>query len=304
MRAPAAPWPAASAVLVCAAIATVLILRRRHRRPAGATSYAAFTPVVLSERHVLTATVRLFVFRVPGRLALPTGKHVQLAFIDGATGKTVQRSYTPTETSVPGRFDVVMKVYAGGAMGTHLDQLRPGSTVLMRAPVGRLAYKPGRFVMGSRVVPCRFVLMIAGGTGITPMVQIIKAVLRNSGQDRTQLLLIFASSTPDDVLLYHDLVALAEANQRQFSLVLTVSRPDDFWGRGAPPCVVHAAGRVSQALVEAHMPAFLGQRPFPEWAVAGYCGPPAFEQCAKGILERMGFSAGGGHGGTVNLFRW
>lgn len=48
--------------------------------------------------------------------------------------------------------------------------------------------------------------MIAGGTGITPMLQIIRAVLRNK-DDKTVMWLIFANQTEEDILLREELEA-------------------------------------------------------------------------------------------------
>ena len=42
--------------------------------------------------------------------------------------------------------------------------------------------------------------MIAGGTGITPMLQIIRAALKNP-LDRTKLSLIYANVNVEDILL-------------------------------------------------------------------------------------------------------
>ncbi|PSR84488.1 NADH-cytochrome b5 reductase-like protein, partial [Actinidia chinensis var. chinensis] len=47
---------------------------------------------------------------------------------------------------------------------------------------------------------------IAGGTGITPMLQVIDAIIRNS-DDNTQVL--YANVSPDDILLKHKLDMLA-----------------------------------------------------------------------------------------------
>ena len=51
--------------------------------------------------------------------------------------------------------------------------------------------------------------MIAGGTGITPMYQVIKAVLKQA-DDETQLALLYANQSPDDILLFEELQSLAE----------------------------------------------------------------------------------------------
>lgn len=56
----------------------------------------------LLERHVLSPSVRLFVFEVPGAtLNLPTGKHVQLAFTrpDGHQVSRIIRSHRHSECS-------------------------------------------------------------------------------------------------------------------------------------------------------------------------------------------------------------
>ncbi len=64
---------------------------------------------------------------------------------------------------------------------------------------------------------CKALGMIAGGTGITPMLQIIKAVLKNP-EDKTQLSLIFANVNLDDILLKSELDELAEKYASQFKV--------------------------------------------------------------------------------------
>ena len=49
--------------------------------------------------------------------------------------------------------------------------------------------------------------MIAGGTGITPMLQVIRAILKNP-RDTTKLYLIFANQTEEDILLRQELESL------------------------------------------------------------------------------------------------
>lgn len=291
---------AAAAALVAAGGAAYL--HRRRRALQAPLSAHAFKRFKLVERHELGPQVRLLVFEVPfgKRLELPTGKHVQIAFYEN--GEQVLRSYTPTEASVPGRFDLLMKVYPNGKMGGYLDRLKVGECALVRGPTGRVSYSPGKFSVGQRVVRCAHILMLAGGTGITPMAQIVKEVLRNAGRDKTSLTLIFASSTPADVLLYHELAGFAEKHPKQLKLVLTVSQPTAEWAAkaragGSPHA--YETGRISKEMLLKHSPQFVQQRPFPDWTVAGYCGPPAFEACAKALLESIGYSGLG-----VNLFRW
>ena len=65
--------------------------------------------------------------------------------------------------------------------------------------------------------------MIAGGTGITPMYQVIQAVLKGSraGRDATRLSLLYANVSPDDILLRDELDALAAAHPDSFKVWYT-----------------------------------------------------------------------------------
>ena len=81
----------------------------------------------------------------------------------------------------------------GGKLTQYLENLSLGDSVDVRGPSGLLIYNGrGKFNMkedkkaeGKDLV-VRQVSMIAGGTGITPMLQIIRAVFRDP-EDNTQL---------------------------------------------------------------------------------------------------------------------
>jgi cytochrome-b5 reductase len=56
---------------------------------------------------------------------------------------------------------------------------------------------------------CKYIGMIAGGTGITPMLQIVNAVLKNPN-DVTRVSLIFANVAESDILCRKELDKLAD----------------------------------------------------------------------------------------------
>ena len=62
-------------------------------------------------------------------------------------------------------------------------------------------------------------------TGITPMLQIIQAILKDS-EDTTRVSLLFANQTEDDILVRDELEAMAEGSD-QFSLWYTLDRPPE-----------------------------------------------------------------------------
>ena len=83
-------------------------------------------------------------------------------------------------------------------MSQYLDSLSIGDTILCRGPSGKVVYcgrglfsikEPGK---PERKRVARRVGLIAGGTGITPMLQILRAVLKD-GEDDTEVSLLFAN---------------------------------------------------------------------------------------------------------------
>ncbi|KAJ6835588.1 putative NADH-cytochrome b5 reductase-like protein [Iris pallida] len=91
--------------------------------------------------------------------------------------KFVIRPYTPiTDPESNGYFDLLIKVYPEGKMSQHFASLKPGDVLEVKGPIEKLRYTPN---MKKKIG------MVAGGTGITPMLQVIKAVLKNP-DDYTQ----------------------------------------------------------------------------------------------------------------------
>ena len=74
------------------------------------------------------------------------------------------RPYTPV--IFPGsdtHLDLVVKSYAAGKMSKHIGNLEVGDTLEVKGPLPKYPYKPNAK---------KHIAMIAGGTGITPMLQV------------------------------------------------------------------------------------------------------------------------------------
>ena len=87
--------------------------------------------------------------------------------------------------------------------------------------------------------------MIAGGTGITPMLQIIRASLKNPS-DKTQLSLIYANVNPEDILLKKELDELAAKHSDRFTVYYVLNNPPEGWTGGV--------GFVSKEQIEKYLP--------------------------------------------------
>lgn len=108
--------------------------------------------------------------------------------------------------------------------------------------------------------------MIAGGTGITPMLQIIRAALKNPA-DRTQLSLVYANVNPEDILLKTELDELTQAYPSRFKVYYVLNNPPAGWTGGV--------GFVSKEQIVEHLP------PTDEDIKILMCGPPPMMNAMK-----------------------
>ena len=160
-------------------------------------------------------------------LGLPIGQHIsigaELPQPDGVT-KEIVRSYTPISSDHQvGFFDLMIKSYAQGNISRHMASLQVGQTIRVRGPKGAFVYSPNMV---------RHFGMVAGGTGITPMLQIIRAIVRGrAAGDKTQVDLIFANVTPQDILLKEDLDVLAKED-KDIRVHYVLDKPPEGWTGG------------------------------------------------------------------------
>lgn len=136
--------------------------------------------------------------------------------------KYVIRPYTPiSDPDSKGYFDLLIKVYPEGKMSQHFASLKPGDVVEVKGPIEKLKYTPNMK---------KHIGMIAGGTGITPMLQIVEAILKNP-DDNTKVSLLYANVSPDDILLKQKLDILS-ANHPNLKIYYTVDNPSQDWRGG------------------------------------------------------------------------
>lgn len=104
-------------------------------------------------------------------------------------------------------------------MGGAFARLSPGDTMLFKGPLKKYEYTPNEF---DRIT------MIAGGTGITPMFQLMSAITNNP-QDKTKIHLVFGSRSSEDILMKPLLDSLAYAHPDQVKVTYIIDRPEQGW---------------------------------------------------------------------------
>mmetsp|Transcript_8197 Transcript_8197/g.22738 ORF Transcript_8197/g.22738 Transcript_8197/m.22738 type:complete len:347 (-) Transcript_8197:258-1298(-) len=232
---------------VCGLIGVVYLYKLLSGPPAPpkVLPFDDYQPLPLIKKKVLSHDTCRYTLGLPEGhvLGLPIGQHISLKFT-GPDGKAVMRSYTPvTDDSRLGEVELVVKVYRpllpkfpnGGLLSQHLDSLKIGQTILVKGPKGHLTYKGrGKFSTKPLGKPleersCAQIGMMAGGTGITPMLQILQAVFLNPKyrDGRTRVKLLYANQTPDDILVRQELEDLAAEFQDRLEIWYTVDRVGD-----------------------------------------------------------------------------
>ena len=89
------------------------------------------------------------------------------------------------------KVQLLVKVYEQGIMSTHIHSLAVGDKVSFVGPKEKLAYSANKFTQLG---------LVAAGTGLTPMLQLIELVLSNEA-DQTQLHLLYLNTAERDILL-------------------------------------------------------------------------------------------------------
>jgi cytochrome-b5 reductase len=247
--------------LLCVLVGSFVLFQKRGP-PTVLSKQKDFAKFPLIEKESLSHDTRKFTFALPEGhvLGLPTGQHMTLNFKD-ETGKSHQRSYTPvTDNSSIGKVSFVIKIYManvhpkfpeGGKMSQHLDSLKIGDTINMKGPKGHMEYlKGGNFTVKPLGKPLQSrqtnqIIMICGGTGITPMLQILHFIFKNPGDLGIKVHLLYANQSEDDILVRKELEAVAKEFPDRFQLHYTVDQaPATGWK--------YSTGFISKDMIEKH----------------------------------------------------
>ncbi|KAF0693409.1 Aste57867_15629 [Aphanomyces stellatus] len=249
----------------------------------------------LIEKETLSHDTRRFRFALPSEkhvLGLPVGQHISLRFTD-EEGKLVMRSYTPVSSDdVLGYVDLVVKIYFknvhpkfpdGGKMSQHLESLKLGDAIEVSGPKGKLTYKGlGVFTIKHRVKDttvetrkAKKIGMVAGGTGITPMLQVIRYALQNP-KETTEFSILFANQTEDDILCRAELEQMAK-DHPNVKVWYTIDRPTESWK--------YSSGFINKQMLQDHL------FPAGDDVQIFLCGPPPMLKFAVlPALEELGFT--------------
>lgn len=209
-----------------------------------------------------TPTARTLVLDVPGWPGHLAGQHTDVR-LTAEDGYTAQRSYSLASAADGERIELTVQRVEDGEVSPYLTEVfSVGDPVEVRGPIG------GWFVW--RPDAAAPVLLIAGGSGIVPLMAMIRA--RRQAGSRVPFRLLYSVRTPDEVY-YADELRAAVLSGVEVSFVYT---------REAPSGFARAPGRLTVADVNTHgWPASFDPACF-------VCGPTGFVETAADVLLALG----------------
>jgi ferredoxin-NADP reductase len=230
-----------------------------------------FVKVKLVQKHELTHNAALFIFQLPVKASLLMfpGHHIVLrSRIDD---HLVIRPYSPVtslvrffgngtmdnelmqSSNINGTIALAVKRYPNGAMSSWLhDSLSIGDTVEMMGPMGGYYYYPNEYDS---------IGLIAGGSGITPVLSVLMTALSNS-EDETKFSLIYTNSSERDVIFRDELLQLSHKFPERFTLRM-----------------MNGSGRINRMVLREHLP-----RPSKGTQIL-ICGPTGFATSVQKMLR-------------------
>ena len=192
-----------------------------------------------------------------------------------------------------GYVDFVIKIYKknehpdfpdGGFMSQTVDQLKIGESFKFKGPNGRLRYKGnGEFDIkqlksqGGEIVTKKYrnIGMIAGGSGITSMIPIIRKIL-GSEQDTTKINLLFANKKEEDIILRDKLENRHEDFSDQYKYFYTIDEASEKWNG--------FTGFINSEMIAETMPSQSDD------TLILLCGPPKMiSEAVKPSLEELNY---------------
>ncbi|MEI6409890.1 MAG: ferredoxin--NADP reductase [Bacteroidota bacterium] len=249
-----------------------------------------FFPLTVKKLTPETAEAVTLEFEIPedlqDRFAYKQGQYITIKADIG--GHELRRSYSMSSSPLEKRLAVTVKKVEGGKMSTYLcEQVKVGDVLSIATPEGRFFNKldPDKR---------RTYYMIGAGSGITPLMSIIRTVLE--AEPMSAVFLLYGSRNEESIIFRDAIDALSERYVGQLTVEHVLSRPKKESSGGLFGMFKKSSanwqgktgridGRMLKAFLEDNMPHG------PEENCLYYvCGPGDLADIIKAALEKRGIS--------------
>ncbi len=186
-------------------------------------------------------------------------------------GRRLRRAYSLSSAVLPGHsVRVTPKRLRGGRVSTYLNErVRPGDLLRVLGPSGTFALAP-------EPTASRRLVLLAGGSGITPLASVAESVLGREPESRVAL--IYGNRRLTDVIFRARLDELARAHGNRFVVDHVLAEPPDGW--------TGAVGLLDVETIAARLDAVgIADGPDVLWLL---CGPTPMMDAARTVLRGRG----------------
>ncbi|KAI5642151.1 cytochrome b5-like heme/Steroid binding domain-containing protein [Phthorimaea operculella] len=210
-----------------------------------------------------------------GPVVVPLGHHVCVHRRIGDSD--VVRSYTPVGEGWgpgdPGTLKLAVKSYPQGALSSQLVAADVGDQVTLSGPYGNFQLQKLKSV--------KTIYFIAAGTGITPMLGLLKFMLARSNPRCERVHLLFFNKTEEDILFRDKFEDIAKEDERLTATHILSDAASSWPGH---------RGRITSELLSE----VLGKLKCTDQCThfACLCGPVEFSHTALELLRKQGMKEG------------
>ncbi len=164
--------------------------------------------------HAESPRVKLFRLKLPAGQKFSAGQYYDIR-LTAPDGYQAQRSYSISSSpEKPGVIELVIELIPGGEVSSYFHEaVVPGERIELRGPIG------GHFTWTPNYI--KPLLLVAGGSGIAPLMSIIRR--RATLDSSPRMLLMFSVRTEHDILFRQELERMAHEDA-DFDLTITLTR--------------------------------------------------------------------------------
>ncbi|MEL6667370.1 MAG: ferredoxin--NADP reductase [Bacteroidota bacterium] len=142
------------------------------------------------------------------------GQYLTLRFI--LDGEDVRRAYSMSSSPLDDELAVTVKRVSGGLVSNHIaDAVKSGSQVEVMPPQGRFLYEP-------KPEQNRDIYLIGAGSGITPLMSILRTALEE--EPLSKIYLLYGNKTEDSIIFKAALDELEQKFPDRLFVTHTLSR--------------------------------------------------------------------------------
>ena len=137
-------------------------------------------------------------------------------------GESVRRSYSLCSSPATDKLlSVTVKAVEGGKVSNYLkNNLKVGDMVEVMPPMGN-------FTLKTNPTHSFHYILIGAGSGITPIISILKTALAN--ENKSKITLLYANRNENSIIFKNELELLQNKYPKQLTVIHTLTQPNNNW---------------------------------------------------------------------------